>query len=161
MQTIKLSDDNAKKIYPTASTDIKQILEDSFGKDFFIPKKITDRVKTFQDACDVLGIKPDNKVSVTIDGAMTQDSKSIQAYCKLIIIARALNEGWVPDWKNSNQYKYYPWFDMSSGSGLSFDGCDFLGSLSLVGSRLCFKSRELAIYAANQFNDIYKDFFII
>jgi len=120
--------------------------------------KIMDRVKTFEDACNELGIQ---KSELAVSGEIESDFRSISAYAKLIIIVRALNEGWVPDWANDSQYKYYPWFDMSSGSGLSYDDCDNRNSNSIVGSRLCFKSQELAKYAGKQFIDVYKDFFII
>jgi hypothetical protein len=30
-----------------------------------------------------------------------------------------------------------------------------------VGSRLCFRSKEIAKYAANQFLDLYKEFFTL
>jgi hypothetical protein len=50
---------------------------------------------------------------------------------------------------------------MESGSGLSYDVYDYWRAVASVGSRLCFKSRELAEYAGKQFIDIYTDFFII
>ena len=65
--------------------------------------------------------------------------------------------------KNDNEYKYFPWFDMdnsSSAGRFSFLDSDLLGSHSAVGSRLCFKSRELSNYAGNQFEDIYRKVFI-
>lgn len=119
---------------------------------------IKERVKTFEDACKVLGIQ---QSELTVSGELENDFKSLSAYAKLIIISRALNEGWVPKWEDDNEYKYYPWFDLSSGSGLRFNDYDHQDSTSAVGSRLCFKSRELAEYAGNQFLSIYTDFFII
>jgi|SRR5688572_14787012 len=119
---------------------------------------VTDRIKTFADACDELEIQ---NSELTASGEIENDFRSVSAYQKLIIIARALNEGWTPNWKDDSEWKYYPWFDMSSGSGLSCFVCDYLNSTSSVGSRLCFKSRQLAEYAGKQFIDLYKDFFII
>ena len=119
---------------------------------------IKDRVKTFDDACFELGIKASE---ISVVGEIEGDFDSIAAYTKLIIIARALNEGWKPDWSNNNEYKYYPWFDLSSGSGLSLVGADTQGSNSDVGSRLCYKSRDLAEYAAKQFQDIYSKYFLL
>ena len=98
---------------------------------------IVERIKTFEDACNELGI---TNAELVVSGEIENDFKSVSAYQKLIIIARALNEGWVPDWKNDSQYKYYPWFNMSSGSGLSYCACAIRYSGSFVGSRLCFKS---------------------
>ncbi|WP_395762452.1 hypothetical protein ACH34C_09440 [Elizabethkingia anophelis] len=124
------------------------------------PKNIKDRVKSFEDACDVLGITPQNPDLETIP---TKLQKPLFAHYKLCIIAMALNEGWEPNWDDDDEYKYYPWFDMegSSGSGFSFFGYYFDCSFSLVGSRLCFKSRDLAEYAGKQFETIYREYFVI
>jgi hypothetical protein len=156
MATLTIDNDKARKIYPTASSEIKTILEQSFGKDFF-SQKITDRVKTFEDACEVVGIIPD---LIELDG----DTLDEIAYKKLKVIVKALNEGWIPDWKDTNQYKYYPWFYMDkthSSSGFSFFFVGYYCTGSYVGSRLCFKSAALAEYAAKQFTGIYKEFFTL
>ena len=119
----------------------------------------TAKIKTFEDACKKLGITP-----TAIPETRTlpkQHIKAILAHYKLVIIAEALNDGWKPDWKNSSQYKYYPWFNLSSGSGLSYDGYDNRFSYSHVGSRLCFKSSELAEYAGKQFKKLYQEYFLI
>lgn len=119
---------------------------------------ITERVKTFEDACEVLGI--DGTILIgTIDDALADDSDSIIAYTKLVIIIKALNEGWKPNWNASDEYKHYPWFDLEKGFGLYSVICNCTDSG--VGSRLCFRSRELAKYASEQFIDLYKDYYII
>lgn len=120
---------------------------------------ITERVKTFEDACNVLGM---NKIELGMSG-LNEDEISIVAYAKLIIIARALNEGWLPDWSNSSQYKYIPWFkhNAASGFGLSVDGYGYWCAATDVGSRLCFKSSELATYAGKQFEALYNEFLTI
>jgi len=153
-ETLKITKANALKLFPTASGEFKQMLIDTFGEQFF-SQKITDRIKTFKDACEALGLNPDQ----CVPEATGPDGGAIQAYAMMFIIARALNEGWQPDWNNSSQYKYYPWFDMRSGVGFSRSFCDGSHSGTTVGSRLCFKSRELAEYAGNQFEDIYKAMF--
>lgn len=53
---------------------------------------IIERVKTFDDACKVVGL---DKVQVGVAG-LDDDTNSIIAYIKLAIIAKALNEGWQP-----------------------------------------------------------------
>ncbi|MGE9312847.1 hypothetical protein ACLOAU_14460 [Niabella sp. CJ426] len=120
--------------------------------------KVTDRIKTFEDACKELGI---DKIQMELIGLDSGDSESVESYIKLIIIAKALNEGWMPDWSDSNQYKYFPWFEHKSGFGLSYDGCDYWHASTSVGSRLCFKSSELAEYAGKQFGDIYNNYLSI
>jgi len=120
-------------------------------------RSIIDRVKTFDDACRELGL---STVQVGVVG-LDDDAVSIAAYMKLIIIIRALNEGWVPDWSDNDEYKYFPWFEHESGFGLSFLVYDDWTAFTGVGSRLCFKTRELAEYAAKQFRDIYNDYLSI
>lgn len=41
--------------YKHASEEQKALLKSMFGKDMFKPKNIMERVKTFEDACEVLG----------------------------------------------------------------------------------------------------------
>jgi len=125
--------------------------------------KITEQIKTFEDACKVLGLDP-----AQVDQfPNTQNDllKGILAFTKLLIIAEALNEGYQPDWNNSNEYKYQPWFDMrskkvGSGLGLSFHAFGYDSSFSIVGSRLVYRSSELAQYAWDQFPEIYADAFV-
>ena len=124
------------------------------------PKDITKRVKTYADACAVLGIEPMNEAVLAKLG-FTKDEI---AYRKLKTIAEALNEGWQPDWANSNEYKYWPWFVYNTASaGFSRASTNYTASYTNAGvsSRLCYKTRELAAYAGNQFEGIYNDFLLI
>lgn len=65
-------------------------------------------IKSYEDACKVLGVQPISENAVATFPA--EDRKSMLAYHKLTIIARAINGGWKPDWNNRSQYKYYPVF---------------------------------------------------
>lgn len=65
-------------------------------------------IKSYEDACKVLGVQPISENAVAAFPA--EDRKSMLAYHKLTIITRAINGGWKPDWDNTNQYKYYPIF---------------------------------------------------
>ena len=116
-------------------------------------------VKTFEAACKKLKLDP-AKVLPKVSGMPKHHQDAIIAHSKLVIITEALNDGWKPDWTNDDEWKYYPWFDLSSGSGLRYYGCDYLFSSSPVGSRLCFKSRELAEYAGKQFINLYEKSFL-
>lgn len=122
------------------------------------PLSIIDRVKTFEDACKVLNITGE-VFSASFHDALTPDVAAIEAHLKLMIIIKALNEGWIPNWDNDDEEKYYPWFNMESGFGLNHVTYDY--AYSLVGSRLCFKNEDLATYAAKQFLDLYKQYFCI
>lgn len=117
-------------------------------------KNITELVKTFEDARKLTG-RPDVP---DFSNLPTDMREHFEAQYKMIVIAEALNEGWIPDWDNYSEYKYYPWFEMSPSSfafsdSYYFDADAFAGS----GSRLKFRTCELAKYAAEQFIDIWKD----
>ena len=127
-----------------------------------LPKDIKERVKTVGDAIEILGENDvDVKAYWEMQSAGLQDH--ILGNQELVIIAKALNEGWTPDWHNDEFDKWINWFNMSSSASgrFSFGGSDDLHSGSGCGSRLCFKSKELAQYAASQFLDIYRKTFTI
>lgn len=149
MQTIQLSEANARKMWGTASSEIKQLLTDSFGEDFF-KQKITERVKNFFNVLDIAG-------KTMEDIAKPGDTPDEVAYKQAKLIAEVYNEGTVIDPMDTNQIKYYPWHKInhSSGFGLSCSDCDLWSTHTAVGSRLCFKSSDLAIDAGNKFIEIY------
>ena len=122
------------------------------------------KIKSFEEACAALGISP----ALPDFSAMPEKhQKSLTAHCKLVIIAEALNEGWQPDWSDSSQWKYYPWFYVEaskqspSGLGLSYDGYGSSATRTAVGSRLAYKSAAVAKYAGDKFKDLYTDYFLL
>lgn len=78
-------------------------------------RPITERVKTFEDACNILGENHPCVIAYNAfehDVMASVDSKEIAdvaAYLKLRIIATALNEGWKPEF-TEKEYRWYPWF---------------------------------------------------
>lgn len=120
---------------------------------------ITDKIRTFEDACQALNLEP--TLLPIVDFLPEKDRKSIIAYYKLTIIIRALNEGWEPNWKDRNEIKHHNCFYCLSVSGFvcSHTYCTF--TCTGIGSRLCFKSRDLAEYALSQFKDLYEDYLLI
>ena len=151
-------------------------------------KDVTERIKTFDDAYNELGSNhPFCKAWDSIyKGDNDEDIKDVLAYHKLRIIAAALNEGWKPNFMKDG--RYYPWFSLYtkdeydelceedkshlfSVDNNPFNGMNEYGGLVYVfvdstvslsnssyGSRLVFKTSELAKYAGQQFIDIYADF---
>ena len=127
-----------------------------------LPKDIKERVKTIADAISVLGEEDTDVIDYRkLSAASVADH--ILGNQELVIIAKSLNEGWTPDWQNDEFDKWINWFNMSSSSSgrFSFHYSDDQYSSSGCGSRLCFKSKELAQYAASQFIDIYEKTFAI
>lgn len=155
---LKVFEKDALKAYGKADESGKKLLKDLFGEkgEKLFSLKITDRVKSFEDVCAVLGI---STTLPTFPETFCGESKAMIAHYKLVMIARALNEGWKPNWGNSIEYKYYPWFEQKNGS-LSFaEGDAYWKIYTHVGSRLCLKTKELAEYAGKQFESTYKEYF--
>ena len=122
------------------------------------PKDITKRVKSYADACAVLGIEP------IVDEVLLKlgFAKDEIAYRKLKTIAKALNEGWEPNWSDWNEYKYFNWFYLdSAGLSCAYADTALTATFAYFGSRLCFKTSALARYAGEQFEDLYNDFLLI
>lgn len=158
MKILKISEQKARELYRSGSQELKTILEESCGKDFF-EQSIMDRIKTYEDACDELDISPldeDKLMELSL-------TKHDIAYQKLVTIIKALNEGWVPDVCNSNIYRWYPWF-RPNGSPSSFafvaSDCDYSVATAGSGSRLCLKSKELSYYCGKQFLNLWKEFIL-
>lgn len=154
-----------------AQDTVKKLTEDEGNGsifDYFYKEEdyeeITDRVKTYEDACKVLGVEPINEQNAKAQGFRSDEI----ARRKLETIAAALNEGWKPDWNNTDQYKYYPYFyiqENAKGKGSAGLSCACAGhsassTAAFVGSRLCFYASRLARYAGNQFTDLYEQILI-
>lgn len=151
------------------------------------PKNIMERVRTFEDACRTLGEEhpmvlayQNTKIHIT-DYFGTDD---VIAYLKLRIICAALNEGWEPKF-TTDEYRWFTWFELftqqelddmseeqrsrvvarsssfaSAYGGVAFADAFYAASVAITyyGSRLAFKSKELAEYCGKQFIDIWADF---
>lgn len=153
-----------------AQDTVKKLTEDEGNGsifDYFYKEEdyeeITDRVKTYEDACKVLGVEPINEQNAKAQGFRSDEI----ARRKLETIAAALNEGWKPDWNNTDQYKYYPYFYIqenangaSAGLSCATTYIAATGTAANVGSRLCFYASRLARYAGNQFTDLYEQILI-
>lgn len=126
---------------------------------------MTHKIKTFEGACKALGINP--KSLPDVKALPKKHQKALVAHYKLIIIIEALNEGWEPNWNDRGQYKYFPYFQVEAsekkpaGFGFSNAHYDSWPAGTHVGSRLCLKSYDLALYAGKQFKKEYKDYFLI
>lgn len=156
MRTLQIKQDSLLVAFRNAGKEGKQVLSDLFGKQVALYDNITDRVKSFEDACQVLGISTNVP---EVKGLPRKHQKAIIANYKLIIIAEALNEGWKPNWQDSDEYKYYPWFDMSNPAGVGCSNASYTASSTdaSFGSLLCLKNRELAIYFGQTFTDLFND----
>lgn len=189
-ETLNINKENVLNAYGSATDEQKAMLEIIFGKDTFKSKDITERIKTFEDACKELG--SDHPLVLAYqntnlrDAEVANDNKDIIAYMKLRIIVAALNEGWEPQFI-PGEYRWSPYFVLytkdeidemdektrarvvfrSSYCAFAVGGVSFASSFydsasvsAYIGSRLAFKTDDLAEYAGKQFIEIYADFML-
>lgn len=126
-------------------------------------EEITERVKSYADACKELGITPMNEANMRAQSFRPDEI----ARRKLETITEALNEGWKPDWANTSERKYYPYFYIevdAHGAPAGLSAADTLVAASYtgagLGSRLCFHDHETARYAGNAFKELYEQILI-
>jgi len=118
-------------------------------------------IRSFPEACKKLKLNP-AKVLPRINGIPKRHQKAVIAQAKLIIIAEALNDGWKPNWTNSSEWKYYPWFWMDApGFRFYVSYCASTNAYAGTGSRLCFKTKELSDYAGKKFITLWRDLMVL
>lgn len=148
-------------------------------------RPVIERVKTFDDAVKELGDNhPLVNIYDTITNEYSEDEmKPVVDYIKVCIIVAALNEGWVPQFVDGEE-RWYPWFWLCTNKemaemdeakrascrvvGRSYNSAVAYGGLAIasansassssyssVGSRLAFRTEELAEYAGKQFIEEY------
>lgn len=182
MDTLNIDKEKVIEAYKQGSEKEKKVLELLFGKETFRPKMVTDRIKTFNDALKELG--PNHilvkEYNVIKNNKTTYNTK---LYSQLCVITAALNEGWTPRFVKGEK-RYFPYFYLYTNEEISrmseeeksrvvfrsdcaanaYGGvsyaCAYYDSVYVanVGSRLAFKTEELAEYAGKQFADLYVDY---
>ena len=143
-------------------------------------------IKTFADACEKLGMKEH-----LLTGSMGGDRETqgqAQAFYKLLIIQKAMNNG---AWSDKNGWSYYPYWvfyskeemermseeekqrkgikqllpcanaNNTERTGVRCAGAYARGAYActLYGFPLCFNSKEAALYAAHQFEDLFFQYY--
>lgn len=118
---------------------------------------------------------------------LDETNNDIIAYLELRIMVAALNEGWKPEFVE-DECRWYPWFynitnerynemddderaevcrfvyrssyNASASGGLVYAYANVASSVSGTsnGSRLAFRTKELAEYAGKQFIELYRNF---
>ena len=155
--------------YPQISKEqVESEMKKMFGEEVF-KSNVMDRVKTFEDACRELNIDP---VKWLEENETNKMDAHVLAYLKLCIIAKALRGSWKPNWANTDEWKYYPWFKIvpavvgtaSHGSklGVSVLRSNTVASHSIAycGGALASETEEIAIYFGKQFAEIWKEYLL-
>lgn len=144
---------------------------------------VNETITNFDEARAFLGGKPNNDYTVSkkvlsgncvqladvtrlVQDVNPKHIKALIALNELFTIAQAWNKAddFVPDFSNSMQDKWFPWFVYDKGAaGFVFAHANHAPSATAatIGSRLCFKTRNRAIQFGKQFVGLYNQVFLL
>lgn len=145
-------------------------------------KEVNETITDFESARKVFGVKPNADFTI---GTRIAPGNAIQlkdgvrlfsdvnpkhlealiALNKLFTIAEAWNkeDGFVPDFSDRNQDKWFPWFkydEDAAGFLYAYTNNAIAHAYANIGSRLCFKSSARAEQFGKQFIDLYNKVFL-
>lgn len=145
-------------------------------------KDVNEEITNFESARKALGLKPNDGLRVTkrligggdinltdvahlVNDLNPKQIEALTALNKLFTIAQAWNkeDGFVPDFSDWEQDKYFPWFryDDDAAGFVYANTADAPTNASAgLGSRLCFKSSARAEQFGTQFADLYNKIFL-
>lgn len=187
---LELTSEQLAACYCNGGNEFRQTVKEALGEDFSKELPIQVRVQTFEDAVRELGDEhPAVRTYNSFKYGYSAKEPDVMAYLKLRIITAALNEGWEPQF-TEDERRWYCWYNLISkedldsmseeekkerrvvgranfnafaDGGLVYSCAHYVSTRSHTnfGSRLAFKSEELAEYAGKQFIEIYADYCFI
>lgn len=137
MKTLKQQIDDLEATFSEELNKLRKLLKSNLdGK---IVKKDIFTITKYSDVCIELGEKEETC-----------------PYKKIKQIEKFYNQEWKPNWSNTNEYKYYPYFSLSSAGGLVYYGfvnCygDFFGGVAF------YKDSKTAKYVGETYTKEYED----
>ena len=145
-------------------------------------KDVNEVITSFDSARKALGIKPNadfyvvkrkhsekvthlGNVARLVTDINPMHIEALIALNELFTIAQAWNkaDGFVPDFSDWNQNKWYPWFKYDKdAAGFVYANTHNAptGALAAIGSRLCFQSSARAAQFGKQFAHLYNKVFL-
>lgn len=138
--------------------------------------EVNEDITDFESARETLGLKPNDytlsghiakfgEVCELVEDNNPKHIDALIALNKLFTIAEAWNkeDGFVPDFSNWEQDKWFPWFkyDKDVAEFVCADTINAATAASAhLGSRLCFKTSERAAQFGKQFAELYNKVFL-
>lgn len=151
---LQLSDQEARRLYKTATPEWKEVLENNYGKEFF-NQNIIDRIDGWEDMLAETG-RPDVPEFSDVPEDLRPFFKGVY---ENVVMVEAYNEGEKMDIYNSDKPRYYPYF-RTNGSPSSFafyvSDCVCSGASAGSGSRLALKDQALSDHVGTKHIDIWR-----
>lgn len=184
MEELKVNKADVVKAYNAGSEETKEALIEVFGAEVF--KFDYHDIKTYADACEKLGMK-EHLLAGSASGDIEAQIQA-QALYKLMIIQKAINNGVWCDEDGWSYYPYWVLYSkeemermteeekqrkgikqlLSCASAVSAESSGVRCAIAYArgaststsyGFPLCYNSKEAALYAAKQFEDLFFDFY--
>lgn len=133
---------------------IQEKLSKLEGKKRFVLTEVSDRIQVFDDILAITNT--DIQDIVAYSNPKNKSQISTNAGEKIKLIVQAYNEGAVLNFEDSNQTKYFPYFEKKGGVW-SFRGANLWSATAALGSGFHFDSSEHCEDAAKKFIDIYTE----
>lgn len=144
--------------------EVEDKKEDNGGieKDFEDAREELDSFKVTSDEA----AKHFDSLAQLIRNANPRHIKALIALNKLFTIAEKWNkeDGFVPDFSNKGQWKYFPWFKYegeAAGFVFAATAATASSATAYFGSRLCFKSESRAEEFGKKYADLYNEVFLL
>jgi len=154
-KTLKLDGDTAKRLYPNSQPEFKELLEANFGKEFFKPIPIEERIEDYDDVCDILGVDSDDKtIKIEVPGFDKGQLDNVLAFIKKMRVVEAYNG---QKRCNRGDKRWYNWYTLKAGGpGLVFyiSNCHVGRAHSSSAARLAFLSEHHLRDARSKFHYI-------
>lgn len=133
--------------------------------------EVNEVITDFESARKALGLKPNTCYNLSehvpkfVSDINPKHIEALIALNKLFTIAQAWNkeDGFVPDFSDWNQDKWFPWFVYDKdAAGFVYASTYYTPTIAnaYFGSRLCFKTSERAAQFGKLFVDLYNKVFL-
>lgn len=99
-------------------------------------------ILSFDEVCEQLGVEDNNQLS---------------SFEKLKLISKVANQGWCPNWNNTDEAKYFPYFEYKEGV-FSFYTVAYRATFLTVPSALLYQSDDLAYFMGVYYFDLYEEY---
>ena len=141
----------------------RKILGGKPNVDFYVVKrKHSEKVTHLEEAARLALLEDVARLVTDIN---PKHIKALIALNELFTIAQAWNkeDGFVPDFSDKEQDKWFPWFEYNrDAAGFVYVVTNYSPTIAnaYLGSRLCFKTSERAEQFGKQFVDLYNEVFL-
>lgn len=148
---VEISNDLIEKGYNQANDSQKKLIEKYFKIENL---DILSKIKDFKD---ILKLSGKTLKDLPYQKPITENQVKLNALFKIQLIEEIVNGGWKPDWSNSNEYKYYIWFELKNKFWVVGGSRYYYASDSAVEVAF-YKNKKISDFVSKTFLKEYKEF---